>query len=282
MKLEEVAGALKLSKKEQVIFDFLTAHREEAAVMTSTEIARASGTGDTSVLRLARTLGFENFKSFHRFLQEEALTVKRALGSSELPYEKIKNADCLTLKEIPNAIRKQYANRAAADQVENGDEKYWEIAERLIRSEKKFIAGFRNTAGLADYFTTVLSHVLKDVRNVNRRDGFEDEAIDMGEKDVLILFSLPRYSGHALTVAEMAGRAGCPMIAFTDSVTSPVARGAEIVVVNQVNSLSFANSVSSLVLSMEIIVTLVGKLSGDEGQKRLKKLDEYMTKTGLY
>ena len=238
--------------------------------------------GDTTVIRLARTLGFDSLKSFRRFLQEEALSVKQALNRSELPYEKIKNADCLALEEIPDAVRRQHASRAACDQVANGDDKYLRIAGMLIGAEKKYIAGFRNTAGLADYFTAVLSHVLENVRNVNRRDGFEDEAIDMGERDVLILFSLPRYSGHALIVAEMARRAGCPVIAFTDSVSSPVAKGAGITVVNQVDSFSFANSISSLALSMEIIVTLVGKLSGEKGRRRLEKLDEYMTKTGLY
>ena len=50
----------------------------------------------------------------------------------------------------------------------------------LIGAEKNILRAFRNTAGLADYFTAVLSHVLENVRNVNRRDGFEDEAIDMG------------------------------------------------------------------------------------------------------
>ena len=64
--------------------------------------------------------------------------------------------------------------------------------------------------------------------------------------------------------------------------SSPVAKGAGITVVNQVDSFSFANSISSLALSMEIIVTLVGKLSGEKGRRRLEKLDEYMTKTGLY
>ena len=266
MKLEEMAGTVNLSKKEQMIFDYVLRYREEAAVMTGAELAEAAGVGDTTVIRLARTLGFDSLKSFRRFLQEEALSVKQALSRSELPYEKIKNADCLALEEIPDAVRRQHASRAACDQV----------------AKKKYIAGFRNTAGLADYFTAVLSHVLENVRNVNRRDGFEDEAIDMGERDVLILFSLPRYSGHALTVAEMARRAGCPVIAFTDSVSSPVAKGAGITVVNQVDSFSFANSISSLALSMEIIVTLVGKLSGEKGRRRLEKLDEYMTKTGLY
>ena len=75
---------------------------------------------------------------------------------------------------------------------------------------------------------------------------------------------------------------GATLVSITDSVSSPVAKGAGITVVNQVDSFSFANSISSLALSMEIIVTLVGKLSGEKGRRRLEKLDEYMTKTGLY
>ena len=37
MKLEEMAGTVNLSKKEQMIFDYVLRHREEAAVMTGAE-----------------------------------------------------------------------------------------------------------------------------------------------------------------------------------------------------------------------------------------------------
>lgn len=73
MKLEEMAGTVNLSKKEQMIFDYVLRYREEAAVMTGAELAEAAGVGDTTVIRLARTLGFDSLKSFRRFLQEEAL-----------------------------------------------------------------------------------------------------------------------------------------------------------------------------------------------------------------
>lgn len=282
MRLEEMAGNVCLTKKERLVLDFLTAHREEAAVMTSTELARAAGVGDTSVIRLSRTLGFDSFRAFRRFLQEDAIAVTASLNRSHLPYEKVKNADALPPEDIPGAVRTLYTNRAAGDLAENGDRKYLDIANLIMNADKKYIAGFRNTAGLADYFTTVLSHVLPEVRNVNRRDGFEDEAINMGERDVLLLFSLPRYSKNALTVAGMAARADCPIVAFTDSAASPVAADARYTVVNQVDSYSYANSVSSLVLSLEILITLIGKLAGERGRERLERLDAYLSETGLY
>lgn len=91
MKLEEMAGTVNLSKKEQMIFDYVLRHREEAAVMTGAELAEAAGVGDTTVIRLARTLGFDSLKSFRRFLQEEALSVKQALSRSDLfPMRRLK------------------------------------------------------------------------------------------------------------------------------------------------------------------------------------------------
>ena len=139
MKLEEMAVTVNLSKKEQMIFDYVLRHREEAAVMTGAELAEAAGVGDTTVIRLARTLGFDSLKSFRRFLQEEALSVKQALNRSELPYEKIKNADCLALEEIPDAVRRQHASRAACDQVANGDDKYLRIAGCSLGQKKNIL-----------------------------------------------------------------------------------------------------------------------------------------------
>ena len=281
-KIETLALRAELTKQEQAVFRYLMEHREQAAVMTSSELARAAEVGDTSVIRLARTLGFENFKAFRRQLQTEALEVSQKLENSHLPYEKIRSADRLRAEEIPEAIRRQFASRAACDQIENGDGKYLEAAGLLLKARRRFVAGFRNTAGLADYFTTVMSHVLPEVRNINRRDGFEDGAADMEEGDVLVLFSLPRYSRHAITAAEIAAEAGCPIIAVTDSTLSPVAEHASVTITNRVDSLSFANSVSSMVLSMEILITLAGKMTGEDGRKRLERLDSYMEETGLF
>ena len=44
MKLEEMAGTVNLSKKEQMIFDYVLRYREEAAVMTGAELAEAAVT----------------------------------------------------------------------------------------------------------------------------------------------------------------------------------------------------------------------------------------------
>lgn len=282
MTLEERGYTAKLTKNEKLIYEFILRNKDKACFMTSTAIARELGVGDTSVIRLSRTLGFSNFTEFRKAIQEEALTSGNLSGISHVPYEKKQKADAIELTEIPSLVRQNFMQKAELDFANNKDGKYHETAEMIVSAEKKYIAGFRNTAGLADYFATILSHVLPNVRRVNHKDGFEDEAIDMGEKDILILFSLPRYSKNASIVLEIAREARCCIVVLTDKITAPITEGAAKVIVNDIESVSFANSISGMVLSMEILISLISKISGQKGRERLKTLDKYMSKTGLY
>lgn len=281
MSLEERGYSVKLTKNEKLIYEFILRNKEKACFMTSTAIAGELGIGDTSVIRLSRTLGFTSFTAFRKALQEETLAQGLAV-LSHVPYEKKDKADTLALAEIPSLVRQSFMKKAEMDFANNTDVKYQETAKLIVKAEKKYIAGFRNTAGIADYFSTILSHVLPNVRRVNRKDGFEDEAIDMGEKDILILFSLPRYSKNASLVLQMAQEAHCRTIVFTDKVTAPVTAGAAKVIVNDIDSVSFANSIAGMVLSIEILISLISKISGQAGRERLKTLDKYMSETGLY
>ncbi len=282
MTLEERGYAVKLTKNEKIIYEFVLRNKDKACFMTSTALARELGVGDTSVIRLSRTLGFSSFTEFRKAIQAEALSNGNLASLSHVPYEKKQKADAIALTEIPSLVRQNFIRKADLDFVNNTDGKYQETAEMIVTAEKKYIAGFRNTAGLADYFATILSHVLPNIRRVNHKDGFEDEAIDMGEKDILILFSLPRYSQNAAIVLEIAQKAHCRIVVLTDKITAPITAGAAKVIVNDIESVSFANSIAGMVLSMEILISLISKISGQQGRERLKTLDKYMAKTGLY
>ena len=282
MTIEERGYPVRLTKNEKLIYEFILRNKEKACFKTSTAIAAELGVGDTSVIRLSRTLGFSNFAEFRKAIQEEALAKGNLSGISHVPYEKKEKTDIIELTEIPSLVRQNFMKKSEMDFIHNDDRKYQETAEMIVTAEKKYIAGFRNTSGIADYFSTILSHVLPHVRRINQKDGFEDEAIDMSEKDILILFSLPRYSKNASIVLKIAQEAHCPIIVFTDKLTAPVTTGAAKVIVNDIDSVSFANSISGMVLSIEILISLISKISGQAGRERLKILDTYMSETGLY
>jgi DNA-binding MurR/RpiR family transcriptional regulator len=67
----------------------------------------------------------------------------------------------------------------------------------------------------------------------------------------LIALSFPRYFADTVTLAGQAGKAGIPVLALTDRVTSPVARLATVALYAHTDSQYFANSEASALASIE-------------------------------
>lgn len=282
MNIEERGYAVKFTKNERLIYEFIVNNKEKACFMTSTDIARQLNIGDTSVIRFSKTLGYASFSEFKKELQNESSLKNINHINTNIPHEKMENFNTLNLNDIPSFVRCNFVKKAESDFKFNDDKKYFEIAELILNAENKYVAGFRNSAGISGYFSTILSHVIPKVKCINHIEGFEDELIDLTPKDILILFSFPRYSKNASIVVEIAKEAGCQIIVFTDKLTADIAQGAAKVIVNDIDSISFANSISSMALSVEILISIISRRCGEEGTKRLKKLDKYMDKTGLY
>lgn len=282
MTIEEKACSTRLTKNEKKVLEYILQNLERTCYMTSNEIAKELKVGDTSVIRMAKSLGFSGYGEFKKKLVLETLEKKYQKINNHLPFEKISITDSIDLEQIPELVFQNIQNNILKDQNRNEIKKYIEIAHKIMGAKKKYIAGFRNTYGIANYFSTVLSHVIPEVTHLNGYEGFEDQAIDMDENDVLILFTLPRYSQNALQVHKIAKERKCPVIVITNQLTSSVTEGAAYVLVHSVDSLNFANSIVGVTLTVEILVTLISKLAGEKGKKRLEKLDEYMSETGMY
>ncbi len=164
----------------------------------------------------------------------------------------------------------------------NQSEKYREVATLLKQSPKIYVVGFRTCSGMAEYFANMLSFIFPFVRQVTNVSSMVDALMDLGEKDTMILISYPRYSKGAYYALEMAKEAGAKVVVLTDKLTSPIANGATKVIANNIDSLTFTNSFIGLMLSIEIIVSLVAKQNEKQSSERLKRLEKYLNKTGQY
>ncbi|NME35073.1 MULTISPECIES: MurR/RpiR family transcriptional regulator [Fusobacterium] len=281
MTIEERIKGAKLTKNEKKVLEFILQNIDRACYMTSSEIAKELNLGDTSVIRMAKSLGFLGYGEFKKRLTVEMLEKTSTKINPNLPFEKIKVTDSIELEKIPELVYQNIQYNLLNDYNRNTPNNYIEVAKKIVNSNKVYVAGFRNTYGFANYFSTILSHIIPGVIQFNNI-GFEDLAIDMNEKDLLVLFSLPRYSQNALQITKIAKECKCPIVVITNQLISPVTEGANYVLTHNINSLSFANSVVGISLTMEILISLINKLAGEKGKKRLEKLEEYISKSKMF
>lgn len=282
MTLEERGYEASLSKNESLIFEFIMREKERACFLTSTDIATELEVSDSSVIRLSRKLGFRSFAELKKALQEEVSEKVAPVVKTHIPYEKLQRIDKLSEEELIVAIHQNSLAKIEQDAILNNAQKYREVAEILTNSKKIYVAGFRTCSGIASYFTKMLSFIFPQVKSITSVSSMVDDLMDLTEEDTMIIISYPRYAKGAFFALEMAKEANCRVIALTDKLTSPIGKGAVKVIANNIDSLTFTNSFVGLMLSIEIIISLVAKKNEAQSSERLKRIDKYLNRTGQY
>ena len=110
-------SALLSSPVERSVAEFLLATGPRAGAMSAREIAQAVGTSDATVIRTARSLGFEGFRDLRRFVASQ---------SAEVPIEE-------RLRKSLDAVEDPDAELRANIERQRGD--LMAMAESIPESE---------------------------------------------------------------------------------------------------------------------------------------------------
>lgn len=271
-----------LTNKDKIILDYILRNKKTACFLTSNEIAELLNVSPSSVVRLSKKIGFENFSVFKKALQMEIAEQEPSLDANEIPYEKIEQYDKLSDIELIKAFRQNVLKNITADISSKEDKKFIESADIISKAKRVFIVGYRTCAGLASTFGIMLSCIRPDVFVLNNNGPIVDRLIDLGKNDVVVAISFNRYSGNTKFAVQIARDAGAKIISFTDFYTSPIAQGVDKVIINSVENFSFYNSYASSMMNIETIVALVSKKNIAANKKRLMKMETYLEQNGEY
>ena len=271
-----------LTNKDKIILDYILRNKKTACFLTSNEIAELLNVSPSSVVRLSKKIGFENFSAFKKALQMEIAEQEPSLDANEIPYEKIEQYDKLSDIKLIKAFRQNVLKNITADISSKEDKKFIESADIISKAKRVFIVGYRTCAGLASTFGIMLSCIRPDVFVLNNNGPIVDRLIDLGKNDVVVAISFNRYSGNTKFAVQIARDAGAKIISFTDFYTSPIAQGVDKVIINSVENFSFYNSYASSMMNIETIVALVSKKNIAANKKRLMKMETYLEQNGEY
>ncbi len=264
-----------LSKSHKKIAEYILQNSEKAAYMTAAKLSKNAGVSEATVIRFAYELGFDGYPEFQKKLLELAKTQLTALQRMELAYEKNDGADILslTLKSDIGHIEKT---------LESNEKSQFEAAAKAISSAKKiYITGVRSAAALAEFAGFYLHLVFDNVRLIKTTGGDDlfEQIINVGEGDVVIGISFPRYSKNTIRALEYAGKNGAAVIGITDSRTSPVEKVSDITLIAESGTMSFIDSLTapfSLITALLAAVSMTNRKAVQDKLERLEQIwDEY-------
>ena len=148
---------------------------------------------------------------------------------------------------------------------------------KLLADPKRpvHVLGGRFTDPIAGYLVAHLRVLRPLARHIGGdRQGRLDQLLDIGKRDVFVLFDIRRYSDDIAELAELAASRGATVVLVTDQWLSPVSRVARHVLPAHVVAPSVWDSSAGLLLLVEALLSAVASERGADARRRLTAVEK--------
>lgn len=242
------------SKGQKKLAAYIKENYDKAAFLTAAKLGETVGVSESTVVRFATHLGYKGYPEFQRELEELVRNKLNSIQRMEVTYGKVPQSEILDTV-LHSDIDKIKMTLEAVDY-----EAFNLAVETILEAKNIYVVGIRSCAPLAEFLAFYLNLIFDGVRLLNTNSASElfEQMIRIGEKDVIIGISFPRYSMRTLKALEFANNRNAKVITLTDSIHSPMNLYSSC---NLIARSDMASIVDSLVAPLSVINALVVALS---------------------
>ncbi len=266
------------SKGQKLISVYILDNYDKAAYMTAAKLGAIVNVSESTVVRFAIELGFDGYPDFQHCLQEIVRTKLTSFQRIEVTNNLIGDGDILEKVLLADSDK----IRHTLDEI---DRKAFESAvERIVNARSIYVMGVRASASLASFFGHSLGMIFDNVKTLNPSTGSEmfEQILNIGEDDVIIAISFPRYSKKIINAVDYAKHKGANVISITDSSASPIAHNADQILLARSDMASFVDSLVAPLSIINAIIVAVSRKKKDELVLRLRRLEEIWDEYDVY
>ena len=266
------------SKGQKLISVYILDNYDKAAYMTAAKLGAIVNVSESTVVRFAIELGFDGYPEFQHALQEIVRTKLTSFQRIEVTNNIIGDGDVLTKVLLADSDKIRHT-------LEEIDRAAFESAvEKIVNARRIYVVGVRSSSALASFLGHSLGQIFDEVKILEPTSGSEmfEQILNIGEEDVIIAISFPRYSKKIINAVDYAKHRGAGVIAITDSSMSPIAQGASQVLLARSDMASFVDSLVAPLSIINAIIVAVSRAKQDELTERLRKLEEIWDEYDVY
>ncbi|WP_238011378.1 MurR/RpiR family transcriptional regulator [Dactylosporangium sp. AC04546] len=243
-----------LTQSQKRIAEAIVEDPEFVAFATVDKLAGRLGVSPSTVVRFAYRLGLNGYQD----LQERV----RVQVRSQIRGSAGKGEPLAALAHLDGSVHAQ----SLARDIENLDRTVAELSVEVIDSaveaihdaRRVYVVGGMASDGLATFAALTLGRLHGDAVMI-RNDGHAGPALyEASREDTFLALSFPPYASHTVAVVDQARKRRSRIIAITDSLISPIAQRAEIVLPVHVAGVASQNS---LVAPLAVINVLLNGVS---------------------
>ena len=192
----------KLSKSHRRIAECIVTHYDKVVFMTASKLGEYVGVSESTVVRFASALGYSGYPQLQKALQE---LIRHRLTASQR-FEMTSDMDHA---QVLNKVLKADIQNIRSTLDEMDVDAFEDAIEKIIAARNIYVLGLRASAPIAEFFAHYLRFIFSNVTVVTSgiSDVFE-QLSRIGEGDLLIGISFPRYTARSIEAMEFARSRG--------------------------------------------------------------------------
>ena len=271
-------GMPSFSKGQRLIAAYILEHYDKAAYYTASRLGTIVGVSESTVVRFANELGYEGYPELQRAL-------KKLIRSRLTSFQRMEITNSLIGEDdVPEKVLASDIEKIRQTAAEIDHESFAAAVKNIVEAKNIYIIGVRSSSTLAGFLNHSLRMIFDNVRLVQTTSGSEmfEQIMQIGEGDVMIAISFPRYSSRIINAVEYAKGRGADIIALTDSKFSPIAAEADQLLLAYSDMASFMDSLVAPLSIINALVVAVAREREAEVSERLRILEEVWDRYDVY
>lgn len=266
------------SKGQRLIASYILKSYDKAAYLTAAKLGAIVGVSESTVVRFAIELGYDGYPDFQHSLQEIIRNRLTSFQRIEVTNNLIGDSNVLDKVLLSDAEK----IRKTMEEIDHAS--FEESVDRIVSAKRIYIIGVRSSSSLVGFLNFNFRMIFDNVKFVQTTSGSEmfEQIMRIGEGDVMIAISFPRYSKRIINAVEYARSKNANVVALTDSKLSPIAQYANQLLIAQSDMASFVDSLVAPLSIINAMIVAVSRKKQDELTERLRILEEVWEKYDVY
>ncbi|WP_202626890.1 MurR/RpiR family transcriptional regulator [Steroidobacter agaridevorans] len=249
-----------LSPRLQQVAKYVLENPNDMALQTLAVIAERCEVQPSTIVRFAKTFGYEGASDMQELFKDEMLTqapspsyaerirqfsrragAAGALAPQDVMHE-FADSNILALEHLKSSVRKADLERAV---------------EMIAGASAVYIVGLRRSFPVASYLAYALRHVDKRAYLLDGVAGMlAEQSTMLTSKDLLIAISFQPYAAETVEIVGSTREQKARIIAITDSRLSPIAAASDLVFeIKDAEVRQFRSLTASLCLAQSLVIS---------------------------
>ena len=266
----------RLSKGQKRIAEYIVNHYDKAAFMTASKLGDKVQVSESTVVRFAIALGYDGYPALQKALQEMIRNRLTAVQRVEMTGDMSESAVLGTVfKADMQNIRQT---------IEDLDEaNFSRTVDALCEAERVYVVGVRSSAPLAQFLGYYMNFIRDNVMVIP--SGISDvleQVARVGEKDVVLGISFPRYSRRTIEAMNYAKGKGATVVSLTDTPLSPLGEASDFCLTARSDMASFVDSLVAPLSMINALIVAMSLRHREEVSEHFAQLESLWERNHVY